>query len=327
MLSPSRWRQVARHNKREVLQRLLGRDFAAHPLALFCGSQAPTKAEWQRFRRGNLVGIGFGAKETEGSFTGDLAVRVYVKRKLPPSKLSVADRLPATVNGTATDVIAIGTPRFHTRPVKLGAGISHIDGGPGSLGCIVIKPGDDDRYLLSACHVLALAGLAQIGDTIVEPSRAQAAAAPIATLTDFEALKADGSPNMFDAAIARLIRKEDVSVTIPKIGIPQAPVLEPALYQSVRKFGARTLHTVGVVTDPNFETVVTRAGKSYVFNDILAVTGAGGPFSDGGDSGALVVDAMSNRPVGLVIGGGAEDVTFLGPIGPVLERFEVQLLQ
>ena len=327
ILSPSRWRRVARRSKREVLERLLGGDCAGHPLALSHGLHATTKSEWRRFRRGNLVGIGFGAKETEGSFTGDLAVRVYVKRKLPRSKLSAGERLPAVVNGTVTDIIAIGTPRFHARPVKLGAGISHVDSGPGSLGCIVTKQGDDGWYLLSACHVLAPAGLANIGDAILEPSRGQTAAAPIANLADFEALKADGTSNMFDAAIARLIRKEDVSITIPKIGIPQVSVMEPALYQSVRKFGARTLHTVGVVTDPMFDTVITRAGKSYLFDDIVAVTGAGGPFSEGGDSGALVVDATSTRPVGLVIGGGAEDITFLSPIGPVLERFNVQLSQ
>ena len=158
VLSPSRWRRVARRSKRDVLERLLGGDCAGHPLALSHGLHATTKSEWRRFRRGNLVGIGFGAKETEGSFTGDLAVRVYVKRKIPRSKLSAGERLPAVVNGTITDIIAIGTPRFHARPVSFGAGISHAQGEMGSLGCLVTKPGDNDWYLLSACHVLALAG-------------------------------------------------------------------------------------------------------------------------------------------------------------------------
>src|SRR5262245_32288943 len=127
--TPSRWRRFARRSKREVLEHLLGGDCAGHPLTLARGSRAPTSSEWRRFRPGNLVGSGFGAKETEGSFTGDLAVRVYVKRKLPRSKLSAGEHLPSVVNGTATDVIAIGTPRFHVRPVKLGAGISHVSGG------------------------------------------------------------------------------------------------------------------------------------------------------------------------------------------------------
>jgi hypothetical protein len=84
-LSHGSWRRVVPCGKNEVLQRLLGRDAPTHPLALSRTRQAPTQSEWQRFRRGNLIGIGFGAKESQGAFTGDLAVRVYVKRKIPHS--------------------------------------------------------------------------------------------------------------------------------------------------------------------------------------------------------------------------------------------------
>lgn len=324
ILSPSRWRRVARRSKREVLERLLGGDRAGHPLALAGGSRAPTKSEWQRFRRGNLVGIGFGAKESEGSFTGDLAVRVYVKRKLPRSKLSAGERLPAVVNGTVTDIVAIGTPRFHARPVQLGAGISHVDGGEGSLGCVVIKPGDKARYVLSACHVLALAGTASVGDAIVEPSRKKAGAAPLATLADFEPLKADGVANLFDAAIARLNHNGDVAADISLIGVPKLRPMEPVEYRSVRKYGAGTGETIGIITDIHASVTLELGIGSYLFDNVVQVVGAGGRFSTGGDSGALVVDALTLRPVGLIIGGDG-DRTFLSPITVVLERFGVKL--
>jgi len=320
-----RQRQLASSWKIEVINYLTGArrgDDTSERSAL---SHAPFG--WKQSRWMNLVGMGFGAKETAGAITGDVAVRLYVRRKVPQARLSPANRIPARVNGIPTDVIAIGTPRFHDRPLKLGAGISHVQGGQGSLGCIVTKPGDDSWYILSACHVLAPAGIAKVGDEINERPGANNAGAAIATLTEFEPLKADGTANTFDAAIARLDDKASVSPTIPKIGVPQSPIVDATLYQSVRKFGAESLATIGVVTDPVFETSVTAAGQPYLFTDIIVVKGAGGPFSRGGDSGAVAVDAMSNRAVGLVIGGGTQGRSFLSPIRPVLQRFGVQLLQ
>src|SRR5262249_51175701 len=151
-----RFHRLAHRQKKTVLRRLLGeRECATHPLALRHGSRRPAESDWHQFRNGNLVGIGFGAKETEGAYTGDLAVRVYVKRKLPPSKPSAAERIPGSINGIITDVVGIGTPKLHSRPVKFGAGISHAHGRQGSLGCIVTRNGEPPWYILSACHVLA----------------------------------------------------------------------------------------------------------------------------------------------------------------------------
>ncbi len=272
------------------------------------------------------MGIGFGAKETAGAFTGDIAVRLYVRRKIPRHQLSLQDQVPAVVNGIVTDIVPVGTLKFHTRPVSFGAGISHAQGEMGSLGCLVTKPGDDAWYLLSACHVLALAGAGTFGDAIVEPARPDASATPLAILTDFEPLKADGAVNAFDAAIARLNQKTDVKAEIPLIGIPQSSPMEPMLYQTVRKYGAGTGDTIGVVTDIDARVTLELGAGSYLFDNVVQVLGAGGPFSTGGDSGALVVDAITNRPIGLIIGGDG-DRTFVSPIGRVLERFGVQLAQ
>lgn len=318
------WR-IARHSERELLLHLLApSEFATHPLALRHMSQSPAEVGWRHFRLGNLIGIGFGAKETEGSVTGDLAVRAYVKRKIPREKLSARNRIPECVNGVITDVIAIGTPRFQTRPVSFGAGIGHSRGELGSLGCLVRKPGDDARYVLSACHVLALAGAARVGDVIVEPARPDESAAPFATLIDFEPLKADGTANNFDAAIALLIQKTDVRSAIPLIGIPQRRPMKPVLFQSVRKYGAGTGETLGVVAAVGSSVTLELGTGSYLFEDVVQVLGAGGRFSTGGDSGALVVDALTRRPIGLIIGGEG-DRTFVSPIGIVLKRFGVQL--
>ena len=126
----------------------------------------------------------------------------------------------------------------------------------GSLGCLVTKRGDDAWYLLSACHVLARAGDARYGDTIVEPARPDDNAAPLAILTDFEPLRADGTANLFDAAIARLNQKTDVKAQLPLIGVPKLSPMDPVLYRSVRKYGAGTGLTIGVITDAHADVTL-----------------------------------------------------------------------
>jgi hypothetical protein len=212
----------------------------------------------------------------------------------------------------------------HARPVSFGARISHAQGEMGSLGCLVRKPRNRDRYVLSACHVLALAGDATRGDSIVAPANPDDKAAPIAILTDFEPLKADGTANRFDAAIAKLNRKDDVKAEIPLIGVPKLSPMDPVLYRSVRKYGAGTGATIGVITDIHASVTLDLNTGSYLFADVIQVVGAGGPFSTGGDSGALVVDALTRRPIGLIIGGKGNR-SFLSPIKVVLKRFGMQL--
>jgi hypothetical protein len=317
----------------KVMSRWLGPDHCAKRL-LSRGRTARgwTRADWRQFREGNLAGIGFGAKETAGGITEEPAVRIYVKRKLAHGALCSRDCVPPIVDNVATDVIEVGTPILHVRPVSFGAGISHAQGGRGSLGCVVIRPGANDRYLLSACHVLALAGAARPGDTIVEPAginddgSPNPTATPIAALTDFEPLRGDGAVNRFDAAIACIEHDADVTADIPLIGTPEGPPMPAVPYQSVRKYGAGTGPTIGVITGVTVRIALTLDGTTYLFTDVIEVIGAGGPFSTGGDSGALVVDAMTRRPVGLVIGGVSQR-TFLSPLEPVLRRFGAQLLQ
>jgi hypothetical protein len=332
-LSHKALRRFAHDSANEVLLHWLGREHCATQVLLRTRQPCtPAPSEWKKFCRGNVVGIGFGAKESAGKMTGDLAVRIYVKRKRPRSMLTDAECAPTNVNGIVTDVIVAGTPKFHTRPIKLGAGISHAQGLGGSLGCIVTKSTDDAWYMLSACHVLALSGSASFGESIVEPAHedengvTNPTASPIAALADFEPLKSDGTPNAFDAAIARLSQNSDVTNAVPLIGRPEPRVMEPVLYQSVRKHGAGTLHTLGIVTDPMAGVSFTMDGDSYRFADVIQVTGCPDRFSVSGDSGALVLDALSNRPIGIVIGG-AGTRSYVSPIRRVLERFGAQMLQ
>src|SRR5262249_2915749 len=143
MLSQARLQRQASRYKREMLQRLL--------TSYHCSQRPPYLSEVfhkdeiaarTRFKKANLVGIGFGANETQGKLIGDLAVRVYVTQKLPKQQLPRQYRIPDAVNGIVTDIIPVGQLQLHSRPAALAASISHIHGGAGSLGCVVSRQGD-----------------------------------------------------------------------------------------------------------------------------------------------------------------------------------------
>ena len=277
----------------------------------------------------NVLGVGFGAKSTEGSgFEEGLAVRVYVRTKIPRSGLIRQELVPGEINGLPTDVVALGDLRAHARPTLCGVSVGHALVTAGTLGCLVRKKGGADpaTYILSNNHVLANSNQAAVGESILEPGALDGGdpANPIANLTDFEPLHF-GTANHFDAAIAQLIKIADVDPKILTIGAMVAPPMEPAIYQSVRKRGRTTLHTVGVILDLSADVRVRYGTQMADFEEVLSISGVSGPFSDGGDSGSLVVDAVTRRPVGLLFAGG-NGTTFASPIQPVLDRFGIEIL-
>lgn len=279
----------------------------------------------------NIVGVGYGAKVTSGAgvFDGP-AVRVYVRAKMPESALAASSIVPSAVNGLPTDVVAVGDIIANARPTLCGLSVGHVAITAGTLGCLVRRRGasTQDHFILSNNHVLANSNAASIGDIILEPGPLDGGAAfpPIADLTDFEPLDFTGSPNAIDAAIAKVRNSGDV---LPDIagGIARvAPKTMPAaLYQSVRKHGRTTLHTIGVVMDVAADIKVRFGTNLAHFEDQLAITGVGGAFSNGGDSGSLIVDAVTRRAVGLLFAGGA-GTTFANPIDIVLNRFKVNII-
>lgn len=105
----------------------------------------------------------------------------------------------------------------------------------------------------------------------------------------------------------------------------QQPTMPAALYQSVRKHGRTTRHTIGIIMDLAADIRVRFDTNFASFEDQIAAIGAGGQFGSGGDSGSLVVDAVTRRPVALLFAGGL-DTTFANPITPVLDRFDVEIM-
>ena len=316
--------QLGEQLKREAIRHLLPPRLARLHTPFFLKTSHRCASDVRRrLEEANIVGVGFGLKESEGTFTGTLAVRIYVRRKVALSRLGRAVRVPKEVAGHPTDVIAVSRLRWQARPISAGAGISAQFGKRGSAGCVVVQAGDATRHVLSAAHVLAYAANAASGDIIVEPPRDEPGSTRLGTLVDFEPLLDDGTDNLMDAALARLDAPGDVLPAPLHIGALDPAPVEPVLYASVRKFGAATGHTLGVVSDAQAD--VTMNG-SVRYKDLFEIKGCEVPFSKGGDSGALVVDALTNRPMGLIVGGNGEFRTYATPISRVLARFHATIV-
>lgn len=279
------------------------------------------------FAGSNVVGLGFGAKETGGSgLAAPEAVRIYVRRKLPMRRVRVADRFPGQINGLPTDVIEVGETRLLQRPVEGGVSGSHPSANPGTLGCLVQAVGNPGRrFILSCNHVLANCGQARLGDPVLEPAPGDAGsgASPIGVLRAWVRLLPAG--NLMDCALAELMRPEDFLPTVRFLGAVDAAVEPATTHLAVQKSGRNPPHlTLGMIADVSADLAVPYPQGGLGFVRQIVVRDVGGPFAGPGDSGALVVDARTRCPVGLVFAGGS-GVTYVNPIGPILAKLRVEI--
>ncbi|HSK23672.1 MAG TPA: hypothetical protein VK906_10870 [Egicoccus sp.] len=316
----------AGHYKRQLLNRMFGgaADAPAARLAAGAGLGLP--------RGGNIVGVGYGAKLVGSRIADDLAVRVYVRAKRPRARIPATERIPEVVDGRPTDVVAVGdlrALRASRLPVDCGVSVGHVDITAGTIGCVVeVADAPDQRLILSNNHVLAASNAADNGDAILQPGPLDGGDVddPIGVLHRFVPIGFDDTPNRVDAAVARLHDPGSVRPDIAHIGPPVLPPVDAALYQSVRKHGRTTEHTVGVVVDVAADIEVRFGIRTAVFVDQLGVVGVGGDaFSDGGDSGSLIVDAVERNPVALLFAGGG-GTTFGNPIEAVLRALDATIV-
>ena len=145
----------------------------------------------------------------------------------------------------------------------------------------------------------------------------------IATLLRYETIDFSGGLNKVDAAIAAPIEgARSLDANILGIGaVPGTVQASRNLY--VKKAGRTTGLTDGVITSTNFDVTVNYRPDLASFENQIVVRGLHGPFSDGGDSGSVVVDA-ENRAVGLLFAG-SKRVTFLNHISDVIQALQITL--
>lgn len=286
---------------------------------------------------GLLTGVSVGTKISGGEDTGEPCLVFHVPFKESRKELgehAVHRKLPRV----ATDVIVRLMPRAHdqatpTAPLRGGDSLSHPRIYNGSSGCLVTRPSETqpgklELFVLSANHVLAACNEARLGDGILHPSpkfHGRSPADNSAILAHFAEIDWENY-NTIDAAIAA------IDPRVASRGLADGTIISPQLqlpYQGQRVFkvGITSGRTSGIVQANFYSGPIDYAQphpRTALFTGLLRITPDGCPrFSEPGDSGSLVVDRQTLRPVGLIIAG-AED-SYVCPLGPALDLLKLTL--
>ena len=292
---------------------------------------------------GAVAGVALGVSGHGGPFDYRLAVRVQGGLLLNSGELY--ERLHKLAEGEA-EFRYIGRAAkqqapWHAsrqRPLLIGASVGHFGVTAGSTGAFPTHRKSGKRVLLSNNHVLANENQGRPGDAVLQAGvldGGRRAGDSIGTLLDFTPLKTAGA-NHFDAAVAAL----DDGVPVDPLTLTGAPA--PALKgarqttfeigEPVFKLGRTTGLTRGRVSAIEVDDVVVDYEMgSLTFDRQTEIEGDGDqPFSQGGDSGALVLDA-GGFAVGLLFAGtdqggsNGRGLSYVSDLGPILAALDLSL--
>jgi hypothetical protein len=230
--------------------------------------------------------------------------------------------------------------RGNTRPLLIGSSVGHVKVTAGTLGAFVTR--DGRVHLLSNNHVLANEDRCRRGDAVLQRGSVDGGRAPddeVGSLQHRVRLKPDRT-NLVDAALA-LVRPEVGYEPLLLRGIGngadgQLAGLGPEFVApgtTVYKVGRTTGVTEGRVSAFEMDNLVVSFDIGNLrFDDQVEIEGAGNhAFSDGGDSGSLIVD-QEMRAVALLFAGGdvggtnGFGLTYANPIRSVLKATRSELL-
>ncbi len=309
----------------------------------------------------NVVATGIGYKVSGGIKTDQLCIVCSVKEKLPAARLSAQEMVPATVDGTPTDVVqsgvirALQAPTDRFRPAPGGVSVGHVGITAGTLGCWVKKNGQP--VMLSNNHVLANSNAAEIGDAILQPGPFDGGNFPqdhIANLTQFVPITFQGEPsecqfanavisvfNLGCRVISSNTRYEVVKIQAED-NLVDAAIAAPLNVADVKDDILNIGSVEGTVTG-ELGLAIKKSGRTTGFTtgeiqqvDVTANVqyGAGqvavftdqllaGAMSQGGDSGSAVLDD-NNRLTGLLFAG-SDTTTIINRIENVFNALGVSL--
>jgi hypothetical protein len=295
----------------------------------------------------NVVGLGIASKVSRGKRSDDLALTIYVKKKVSLRELRgsqvIPPVLPLELTGSKaipTDVVAIGqlrldrvNPALAARtPVQPGYSVGRTDNA-GTFGALVTD--GTKYYVLSNSHVLANSGNGRRGDPILYPGGVDGGTDPqdrLAKLSKFVKLVIGGEEvNLMDAAIAEILpaRLKELRATLAK-GVRLEPGINtPRRGMKIVKVGRTTGKTLGEVLDVHFQFKIkypdhNRQEVGFI-KQVFCTR-----YTEQGDSGALVIDQATGQAVGLHFCGQADAKGRVGsvfsPLGPILEELGVELV-
>src|SRR2546430_3536492 len=275
---------------------------------------------------------------------GKLGLKVLLARHDVTGLPSVLDGIPVAAQVTGM-IVVFSDPTKRQRPAPLGFSVGHRAITAGSIGARVVD-GSGNVYVLSNNHVLANSNDARIGDAALQPGPYDGGTAPadqIGTLAAFNTIDFSGGANTIDAAIALsgTTNLDNATPADDGYGVPNAAIFGDAngdgvfddetslLGLNVQKYGRTTKLTHGQITGINatvtvcYEVFFGFCIKSARFVDQLVIEP--GTFSDGGDSGSLIVTDDGNKnPVALLFAGGSAQ-PIANRIDLVLNRFAVHV--
>lgn len=279
----------------------------------------------------NIVAVGVSEKTVGGWLTSTPCITVFVAAKVPTEEVLPAARVPSEVGGFPTDVVEIGEVsafpfKGRYRPAPGGVSVGHYKITAGTIGCLVKK--GNQLCILSNNHVLANVNKGAIGDPILQPGPADGGKIPadvIAKLSAFVPIKFPG-PNLVDCAIAQT----SPSLVTPldkAYGKIHLPVVPAAINMLVKKCGRTTQFTRGRVTAVAATVTVSygTAGNAIFQNQVIIQSLNSNPFSQGGDSGSLIVTDATAQPTALLFAGSASH-TIANPIQAVLAALGVTIV-
>ena len=285
----------------------------------------------------NVVAVGIGQKVIGDEHTGEPAIKVFVRKKLPLGEVPPEEIIPPSIDGVLTDVeiggdivpiadpapvdrpgvfgiplVAPDTSTFDNktyRPVDGGAQITTVgSNGHGTGGCLLWEPGNHDTgYVLTCMHVVqapdvttVTKGVTKVGQPAGSDSSSKCCNDVIGTFAG------GGKSGVRDEALVKLSPGMKWRPQIADIGVVagQHPLI-PADIQvaghpyKVAKRGMRTRVTGGTITALDTTTAEV---DNLITVKPNAATGSGTStvyFAIEGDSGSALVNA-SNEVVGLV---------------------------
>ena len=221
------------------------------------------------------------------------------------------------------------------RPLRIGTSIGHFRITAGTLGCFVRRRGEEDPLILSNNHVLANENRGRRGDAVLQPGALDDGRKPqdaVGALADFVKLKKRGA-NLVDCALASVehgieFNHRNVRGLGNIAGLGDVAVDEG---DAVAKVGRTTGKTTGRVTAFELDRLVVEFDIGLLrFDNQIEIDGEDEMFSDGGDSGSLILDA-GRRAVALLFAGtetgGSEGtgLTYANPLPAVLDALGAEL--
>jgi hypothetical protein len=230
--------------------------------------------------------------------------------------------------------------RARRRPLEPGLSVGHPDITAGTLGAIVED--DEAYYVLSNNHVLADVNKGDPGDLMLQPGpldRKASQQTVIGVLDRFVKISF-ARANLVDCAVSEISPEEEfwyrknAALSVPMKGVKPLTVDDLAANLEVVKVGRTTGITRGRISLIEQDDLPVDMGDKKqeiaVFDDQIEIVGIGGnSFSDGGDSGSLILDRKGYARALLFSGGERDDgvdVTYANRIETVLGKLGVRLV-